>query len=82
MDEIYKEFEYNPSVLQLQKKIEDKEREIRELEKLESRIDMVSRNSALNSALQSRNSVVRSAIQKPKDPKQPGKTIKKLTVKK
>lgn len=65
--------------MQLQKKLEDKEREMKELERLESRIDL-SRNSVLNSQIHSKNSVIRSAIQKPKETK-PGKPIKKLTVK-
>ena len=47
---------------------------------MESRIEL-SRNSILNSQVLSKNSVIRSAVQKPKETK-PGKPIKKLTVKK
>lgn len=80
MKEICKEYEYHPTILQLQKRLEDKEREMKELEKLESRIEM-SRTSILNSQIHSKNSAIRSAVQKPKETK-PGRPIKKLTVKK
>lgn len=81
MQEIDKQYEYHPDILRLQKKIEEKEREIRDLQKLQSKIEMQSRHSALaKSSLLGKSSIMRSAIQKP-NPKVQSKSIKRLTKK-
>lgn len=81
MQEIQKDYQYHPDILLLNKKIEEKERENKELELelMQHRLDGgVSRNSVL-----SKISAVRSAVQKSKQTKPANqKQIKRLTTKK